>query len=227
MPGERTPDGGGGLSRSSDDNISLREHMQRQLEDARTYTDTLHRDQSAYFERVINELRTQLNERYDTQTKAIEAARLAAEKAVEAALSAAEQAVAKAEIASDKRFESVNEFRAQLGDQARTFMGRDESISRHERTTEMIAGQTARYETETRLLRERFEGEIKTLRDRHDTDIGSLMARHEADMKVVNSRLDTNAGRSVGIDKAWGYLIAAAGLVATIVGLIAYAIGHG
>jgi small-conductance mechanosensitive channel len=47
--------------------------------------------------------------------------------AVEAALNAAKEAVAKAEAASEKRFESVNEFRAQMGDQQRTLMPRSEA----------------------------------------------------------------------------------------------------
>src|SRR6478752_7363989 len=50
----------------------------------------------------------------------------AQEKAVNAALAAAERAVTKAEIAAEKRFDSVNEFRAQLADQARDFMPRKE-----------------------------------------------------------------------------------------------------
>ena len=37
----------------------------------------------------------------------------------------------KAEIATEKRFESMNEFRQQLSDQARTFMPRAESESQH------------------------------------------------------------------------------------------------
>lgn len=43
------------------------------------------------------------------------------------ALAASDKAVTKAEIATEKRFESVNEFRAQLQDQTRTFMSRDEA----------------------------------------------------------------------------------------------------
>lgn len=46
------------------------------------------------------------------------------EQAVQAALAAAEKAVVKAELAADKRFESVNEFRGQLTDQANTFISR-------------------------------------------------------------------------------------------------------
>jgi hypothetical protein len=42
------------------------------------------------------------------------------------ALASADRAVSKAEIATDKRFESVNEFRAALSDQTRTFVSKIE-----------------------------------------------------------------------------------------------------
>jgi len=48
-------------------------------------------------------------------------------KAVDAALAAAKEAVTKAEIASEKRFESINEFRGTLADQQRTLMPRTEA----------------------------------------------------------------------------------------------------
>lgn len=50
----------------------------------------------------------------------------AQEKAVEAALASAREAVEKAEAAAEKRFESVNEFRAQQKDLMSTFLPRSE-----------------------------------------------------------------------------------------------------
>jgi len=47
--------------------------------------------------------------------------------AVRDALQAAEKAVTKAEVAAERRFEAVNEFRGQLSDQAGTFMPRSEA----------------------------------------------------------------------------------------------------
>jgi small-conductance mechanosensitive channel len=90
-----------------------------------------------FMQERYGDLRILLDERYQTQTKALEAAFTAqqtamhaalqsAEKAVEAALRSSEKAVAKAEVAAEKRFESVNEFRAQLADQAQTFVSRGE-----------------------------------------------------------------------------------------------------
>lgn len=55
----------------------------------------------------------------------------ASDKAVAAQLTAQQAAVAKAENASEKRFESVNEFRQTLGDQARQLMPRLESEAMH------------------------------------------------------------------------------------------------
>ena len=71
------------------------------------------------------------------QQTAMKTALEAAEKAVQAALAAQERAVLKAELASDKRFESVNEFRKTLADQQATFMPRSE-------TTVMVGGFTQR-----------------------------------------------------------------------------------
>jgi len=62
----------------------------------------------------IDELKARMDERASAQTQAIQAALLSAEKAV-----------SKAEAATEKRFDSVNEFRAQLADQAGQFMPRE------------------------------------------------------------------------------------------------------
>lgn len=66
-----------------------------------------------------------LNAALTTAEKAVEKALTSAEKAVEKALSAAKEAVDKAEFAAGKRFESTNEFRGQLNDQALTFQRLD------------------------------------------------------------------------------------------------------
>lgn len=52
------------------------------------------------------------------------------QKAVDAALVSQEKAIIKAETATEKRFESVNEFRKTLSDQTNTFMPRTEGENR-------------------------------------------------------------------------------------------------
>lgn len=64
----------------------------------------------------IISLREYVDVRFEAQERAVNAALLAAQKAVE-----------KAETAAEKRFESVNEFRATLSDQARLLMPRAEA----------------------------------------------------------------------------------------------------
>jgi hypothetical protein len=57
---------------------------------------------------------------------------------------AQEKAVVKAEVATEKRFDGVNEFRAQLSDQAATFMPRKESEARHSSLVEKYDALQAR-----------------------------------------------------------------------------------
>lgn len=87
---------------------------------------------------LMNERDRRYDERFEAQQRAVTAAFIASEKSVVAALQAAERAVLKAEAAADKRFESVNEFRAQLTDQAATFMPRSEADIRLSAITQSI-----------------------------------------------------------------------------------------
>jgi len=61
-------------------------------------------------------------------------------EALTVALTAAEKAVLKAEAATDKRFENVNEFRASLNDMANRMMPRLETEQRFEEMTDKLAG---------------------------------------------------------------------------------------
>ncbi len=56
-----------------------------------------------------------------------------------AALAAADKAVGKAEIATEKRFEGVNELRGALSDQAATLMSRSEALVKFENMQKDIA----------------------------------------------------------------------------------------
>jgi hypothetical protein len=107
----------------------------------------------AHFAQIFDERDHRYEQRFDAQ-----------EKAVAAALSAAERAVAKAELAAEKRFEAVNEFRAQLGDQASTFMPRGEANAETSNLREKIEALTARIDAlATRF--ERGEGQRSGLKD--------------------------------------------------------------
>lgn len=67
------------------------------------------------------------------------------DKAVQAALLAAKEAVLKAENATEKRFESVNEFRQQLSDQTNTFLSRAEYNASHKALEDKMDALTDRF----------------------------------------------------------------------------------
>jgi Fe2+ transport system protein B len=85
-------------------------------------TDTLNQYVKAMF--IEHDLRYQ--QRFESQEQNLRTAITAQASAVQAALASSEKAVTKAETAAEKRFDSVNEFREQLADQAATFIARRE-----------------------------------------------------------------------------------------------------
>jgi hypothetical protein len=70
------------------------------------------------------------NELHHARDKHVDDMFKGARDAVAAALASADRAVTKAELASEKRFEGVNEFRASLADQGRLQMPRSEAEQR-------------------------------------------------------------------------------------------------
>lgn len=83
--------------------------------------------QIAALDAKVNALGVLLNEREERTKERF----IAMEKAVNTAMSAADKAVSKAEMATEKRFEGVNEFRATLADQAATLLPRNEYSVQH------------------------------------------------------------------------------------------------
>lgn len=109
-------------------------------------------------QRQLDDQRRMLDERYATQTKALDAAFKAAEQAVQTALVSAEKAVNKAEQAAENRFTAVNEFRGQLADQASTFATRVEMNA-------LLTAQGEKIDAEALRTADRFR-EIQTRLDR-------------------------------------------------------------
>ncbi len=85
------------------------------------------------------------------------------------ALAAADKAVTKAEIATEKRFEGVNEFRSTLADQAARLMPREEAVSKFENLEKDIGS----LDKEIQTLREQRSGvtgrELQRDKNQHDT----------------------------------------------------------
>ena len=117
------------------------------------------------------------------------ALREADKEAVATALAAAKEAVTKAESAAEERFRSVNEFRAQLSDQAVTFMPRAEYESRHgdlnQRVDQMATTLTEKLEDAIQRLGEKLD-----LVNRHITevDVGLVKRIQAVEQEQANQR---------------------------------------
>lgn len=81
-------------------------------------------------DRLFAERDTRYQERFKALEQLVDARFEAAEKLVLAAMASAEKSVTKAEAAADRRFESVNEFRSSLSDQASRNISRSEADAR-------------------------------------------------------------------------------------------------
>lgn len=121
---------------SEDGSIRTQIQSLRDLQEQR-WTD--HRERHSFSDGAMKE-------RAEAAQTAIATALLAQEKAVNAALTAAKEAVLKAEVAAEKRFESVNEFRATLADQQRSLMPRNEAEIKFNAIEGSIKLLTERYE---------------------------------------------------------------------------------
>lgn len=100
----------------------------------RIYIDT----RIEHLHQLLSDAESLTSQRFTDQDRAVLAALAAQEKAIGAALAAAERAVGKSELAAEKRFDAVNEFRAQLADQATTFIPRAEAEQRMAANAEKI-----------------------------------------------------------------------------------------
>jgi hypothetical protein len=94
-----------------------------------------------HFETLLEAYDLRYGQRFIAQELAVKDALVGQEKAVTAALVAADRAVAKAETAAEKRFESVNEFRAQLKDQQIGLLSRAEADAEFRAIREIITSQ--------------------------------------------------------------------------------------
>lgn len=88
--------------------------------------DEIARLETAHLKEMLALIELKNKQLRDADVNANEQRFKAQEQAVAFALQAAEKAVTKAELAAEKRFESVNEFRNQLKDQTGTFITRNE-----------------------------------------------------------------------------------------------------
>jgi hypothetical protein len=157
-------------------------------------------------------LKEMLNERYATQTKALDAAFKAAEQAVAVALANAEKATAKAEAAADKRFDGVNEFRKTLSDQTTTFLPRAEYAASSSALSDRVTMNAERVSAlELRLTSRLDRG------DGIDAGSAATVAGRRADAKYEQS---VQSDRATQLRATLGIVIAAFSAVVATAAII-------
>lgn len=144
--------------------------------------DTLH----AHMQAVIEANDQRYSQRFEAQSVAMSAA-----------LAAAKEAVIKAENASEKRFESVNEFRALVDGMIRTLMPRAEAEKSFESVTEKI-------ESLNRNTNDKVEALNKATGEKID---------------ALTKLSDVKRGESAGLRGGWAVALAAAGLISLVVSI--------
>lgn len=194
------------------------------MTDSGTFTvDSLHEHITALLaaaEQRVVDLGTKLDERYAAQLlasaterasaeRAVAAAFLSAEKAVAAAFAAVSTASQKADIGLSARLEAMNQFRDQLREQQSKFATFEVTDRRFNQVEAQIDGLEKRLVS----LMPRAEGVARA-----DSNAEKIAA--------LTTRLDRMEGRSTGLGAGWGYLVAAVGLVATILGIFGFVISH-
>jgi hypothetical protein len=83
---------------------------------------------------------------------------VAQDDAVKAALATSKEAVVKAESATEKRFDSVNEFRQTLSDQATNFLSRNEYFASHKALEDKVSALADRLSTDESVAKGRVAG---------------------------------------------------------------------
>ena len=155
-----------------------------------------------YIERVLDERDRLYGAKFIASEVAVSAALIAQKTSVDAALVAADRAVAKADIANEKRFDAVNEFRGQLNDQAKTFMPRTE-------TTALIKS----IDDKVSLSHINFDAKLEGLRTSFEKSMDSL----GKDISGLRESRSESSGSKAGGKELWGYLVAIAGIALAIV----------
>jgi hypothetical protein len=134
-------------------------------------------------------------------------------EALQVALVAAEKAVLKAEVASEKRFESMNEFRGALNDMVGKMMPRAETDQRFTALSEKLD------EMQARLAGYGDQLGDMTSKDMLEARVVSLNGQIAALAAAASQR----EAKSIGIFAGWGYIVGAVSFVISIIS-VAYAV---
>jgi predicted phage tail protein len=146
------------------------------------------------------DLQLQMEQRFAAQKDALEGSIKAQQDAINAALETVRQANEKTERAVALRFQSVNEFRQTLSDQASLFITRTEAEAAISRNAERIQDITLA---------------MHELADKKD--LITAYERVDARLLSVEKSITNREGRGSGLAAGWGYIATAVAIIASVI----------
>lgn len=189
--------------------VPLRQHLQNIVEVVERQLRREIESQGVGLSRRMEAESSRVEGQFAAQEKGISTAMTAAEKAILAAMTAAKEAVLKAEVASDKRFEGVNEFRQSLNDMVLRLLPRTEGEERLKAMAEKIDAGTAQL----------------ALMIRRD-EVAERFKAADAAVASLASRMDKKEGSGAGMNQSWLILVGAIAAIGVIVGLVNFLTGQ-
>lgn len=175
------------------------------------------------------DLQLQMEQRFQAHDRAVDTALTSQRAAIDSALAAADKAVLKSEAATELRFQSVNEFRAQLSDQAATFMTRNElngMAQRHGDTLVRLNSQVAEMITRDEALAAigRNSERLQDVAKRMDQFINrdAVLAQYNTVMlkvEAIAEKQTRSEGKGSGLQSGWIYLLGFVAALGTILSI--------
>lgn len=176
---------------------------------------------------TIETLKESVDQRFAENQKAVDTAMLSSEKAVNAALLAAKEAVIKAEISTEKRFDSVNEAMSKVASQSADLLPRAEYFASHKAIDDKVDVITSNLN--------KTSGD-KNLYATHD-DVAELLQKTHADFsEMINKLQDTikpvieyvnrQQGSAAGSQITMGKIYATLGAFSAVLGIIIYLVSQ-
>jgi hypothetical protein len=141
-------------------------------------------------------------------------------EAVLAALVATKEAINKADVANEKRFDSVNEFRNTLADQQTKLLTRTEYESAHKALAEKIDGVT------DRINRTEGASGVYVTQSDLNSALNKLQTNIETTLQPVVAFMNSQTGKTNGLVQQWVYVVGFFGIISTIITLVIFLTGH-
>jgi hypothetical protein len=179
------------------DQARLTEQMGAGLRDALTL-------QNESLRTSLAEQNLREQQRFDAKQQALRDALLNVTQSNAAALVAAEKAVTKAEVASEKRFDGVNEFRQALSDQTKSFV--NDSV----------------FQARTKAIDDKIDILLTAMNQQAGRGNNEQIAALQAQITALLGTVNQGQGRGIGQAQIISYVLGAAGLVAILERIIGH-----